>query len=104
VSFYLSLLFSPLFFDLGPNHAMFLRLSSTFLGSPSECLYSLRTFGIPTDSLPTIPEEGAKDALRNHYKWCLMRQTKEGLVEKIGISHLLIVDCSYREDCLFGKG
>jgi hypothetical protein len=68
--------FSPLFFDLGANHAMFLPLSSTFAGSPSECLYSLRTFGIPTDSLPAIPEEGAKDALRNHYKWCLTHQTK----------------------------
>jgi oligoribonuclease (3'-5' exoribonuclease) len=64
----------------------------------------LRTFGIPTDSLPTILEEGAKDALRKLDKWCLMRQTKEGLMEKIGISNLTIVECPFPEDCLFGKG
>ena len=91
--------FSWRWLSLNSQHA-----SLFHLGSPTECLYSLRAFGIPADCLPPIPEEGAKDALRKHHKWCLMRQTKEALMEKVGISHLSIVECPRPEDCLFGKG
>ncbi|KAG7338022.1 hypothetical protein IV203_022479 [Nitzschia inconspicua] len=86
---------------MGARNRLRVRLH---VGSPTDCLHSLKTFGIPAECLPPIPEMGTTDTLRKHLKWCLMRQTKEELLKRAGNIPLAIVECPRQEDCLFGKG
>jgi hypothetical protein len=79
------------------------------VGSPVECNYSLKGFGIPADHLPSTPDDCNKDSLRKHYKWCEVRQAKEALMygnclNKNNLQNLAAVECPRQGDCLFGKG
>jgi len=88
-------------------------------GSPLECKYSLRSYGIPADQLPTvIPNVHISEnpgALKNHRKWLAMRiATDEAILQNIRFpksnnatncpSIFDVVECPHHEDCLFGKG
>mmetsp|Transcript_23995 Transcript_23995/g.39143 ORF Transcript_23995/g.39143 Transcript_23995/m.39143 type:complete len:338 (+) Transcript_23995:288-1301(+) len=88
-------------------------------GSPTECLYSLKAFGLPSDYFPTSVdnENGTdgtsrnggynynhKNTMKNHRKWCKMRKSIEQQIRLDANFQNSIVECPFREDFLVGKG
>jgi hypothetical protein len=69
----------------------------------TECLYSLKGFGIPIKLLPDNLVISSQGGIQNHLKWCAMRRAKERLITINASLAQGIVECPHREDYLFGK-
>ncbi|KAG7371364.1 hypothetical protein IV203_019934 [Nitzschia inconspicua] len=82
------------------------------LGSPTECRYSLKSFGIPGECVPFSVGPNARDEMKSHQQWCQLQQSKEELLYKDTDDpsrscfemESFVVECPQNEDCLFGKG
>jgi len=74
-------------------------------GSPTEMLYSLKTFGIPVDHLPDNFGRSSKQTLKNHLRWCDMLQARDNATnDGYDFEATPVVEYPRLEDCLFGKG
>jgi hypothetical protein len=73
---------------------------TTFKGTPVELIYSLLTFGIPTDQLPVTSTGTIKT--KNHLQWMKFLKEKEE-AERLGIP-FDFVDCPGMNDVLFSLG
>lgn len=71
------------------------------LGSDTECLYSLQSFGINADSIPINTNSGTRKT-KNHLKWLELRQIKEGAIRSGNTFDG--IDCPDLKDVLFGRG
>lgn len=87
---------------MGKENRSRLRLH---VGSPTEILYSLKTFGIPVDYLPHNLKRNCKVALKNHLKYVDMLVAKDQ-AEMTGYNFNTnpIVICPINKDILLGKG
>jgi len=71
------------------------------LGSPTECLYKLQTFGIQVINIPINTNSG-KIKTANHHKWLRMQKIQEdAILEK---KPFLGIECPEQADVLFGRG
>ncbi|KAG7373462.1 hypothetical protein IV203_034186 [Nitzschia inconspicua] len=81
------------------------RTRSRFhIGTVTECMYSLKGYGIPVNHLPPNIDISTNDRIMNHLKWCAMRQAKDRLMEENPEALEKIVEIPHHEDYLFGKG
>lgn len=113
---------STLMLLMGKENRMHVRIH---VGSHLECRYSLSTFGIPVNRLPTVLELNRtlrKDNISYHTKWLKMQKAKELEIKKIhyercrfdastdigmeavNIFRSEFIECPRYEDCLFGRG
>mmetsp|Transcript_10957 Transcript_10957/g.19680 ORF Transcript_10957/g.19680 Transcript_10957/m.19680 type:complete len:550 (-) Transcript_10957:1047-2696(-) len=83
---------------IGPER----RARSRFhAGSPTECLYAIQSFGIPSLQVPINTNSG-KRKVKTHHKWLELRQLKERAIES-GMNFDGI-ECPELKDVLFGRG
>ena len=76
-------------------------------GSPTEILYSLKTFGIPVDQIPSDLSPNCSTILKNQIKWCEMNEAKDNSRMNNQLSFtasLQIIQCPGQKDILLGKG
>jgi hypothetical protein len=70
------------------------------VGTLTENIYKLLTFGIPVDVLPVAYDGALK--VSNHLKWVSRRQTKDSDLCLMGFFHG--IDMPRRDDVLLGRG
>lgn len=70
------------------------------LGTQTELMYQLMTFGIPTQSLPIASDGTMKNT--NQRKWVARRMMKETSIQRTGFFNK--IDFPTNQDVLFGKG
>jgi len=71
------------------------------IGSATECLYKLQTFGIQSIQLPINTNTG-KLKYENHRKWLDLQQKKEDAA--LGNKTFKGIECPEQRDILFGRG
>jgi hypothetical protein len=72
------------------------------VGSPLECQYKMKYFGIQADLLPTSIHDMSEQSKKKYTQWVHMMQTCDQ--ERWTQTDESIVDCPFNEDVLFGKG
>jgi len=71
--------------------------------SPIECMYTLKSFGIPTMNFPINMATGER-VLTNHKKWmewCVAKESNNGVGAAL---RKRIIECPRHSDILFGRG
>jgi hypothetical protein len=76
------------------------RIDARPVGTLTENIYKLLTFGIPVDVLPVAYDGGLK--VSNHLKWISRRQTNDSDLFLKGFFHG--IDLPRRDDVLLGRG
>ena len=86
-----------------------------------ECKYSIRSFGVNVEGIPTVipgvNSENNQNGMKNHLKWLAMRNKIDAEIVKNATTGAInsnrqpspqyyhrFVECPRHEDCLFGKG
>jgi hypothetical protein len=100
----------PLYHCIRASYVLLLGKRSRFkmrfhIGSITEILYSLKTFGIPVEFLPQNLKRDCKQALKRHVKWVDLLEAKdEARMNGYDFDKSPVIDCPIRKDILLGKG
>jgi len=84
--------------SIGPNNRKRLRVH---VGSATECLYKLQTFGIQSIQMPINTNTGMIKTL-NHHKWLELQRNRDQAMQ--GNQPFNGIECPDQQDILFGRG